>query len=263
MLVGDTVATAKSRLASEHLKLNVGPPVFSITVIPGHVVSQTPSPKVMLKEGGTVKVVVSKGPPPVPVPSLSGVDCLAAQKMLSVAHLVGVCAPAAAAYSQSVPAGQVINWSYDNILNATSAPYGATIQIAISKGKPPVTIPTGLVGGSFQAAKAALSNLGLAVSQASQYSTSVPAGEVISTNPAPGQQAPAGSTVTVVVSAGPPMVTVPALGGDTVAQATAALQALGLTVANVYGPPKGTVFDSVPASGATVVVGSSVNLYTK
>lgn len=262
-LIGDTVGKARSQLEKEHLQLSVGPPTFSITVVSGHIVSQVPSPRAMLKEGQAVKVVVSKGPPPVRIPSLAGVSCTGAQSLLTAAHLIGVCAPGAAAYSQSVPTGQVINWSYNNILNATSAPYGSTIQIAISKGKPPVVIPNGLAGESYAAAKAALQNLGLGVSQSSQYSTKVPAGQVIGTTPAAGQQAPAGSTVTVVVSAGPPMVTIPALGGDSVAQATAALQALGLTVANVYGPANGTVFDSVPASGATVAVGSSVNIYTQ
>ena len=65
------------------------------------------------------------------------------------------------------------------------------------------------------------------------------------------------------MSEGPPLVAVPSTGGDTVAEATSALSAQGLTVANVYGPSNGKVFQTNPAAGASVPVGTAVNLYTK
>ena len=90
----------------------------------------------------------------------------------------------------------------------------------------------------------------------------VPAGNVVSTSPASGAPAPYGSTVTVNVSTGPPTVQVPNLGGDTVQQATSALQQVGLTVSGVSGDPTKKVSGSQPASGSTVPVGSSVQLST-
>ena len=69
--------------------------------------------------------------------------------------------------------------------------------------------------------------------------------------------------MTVNVSTGPPMVAVPDVTSDTVGAATSALQAAGLVVGQVYGPTGGKVFTTTPLAGQTVVVGSSVNLYTQ
>ena len=100
------------------------------------------------------------------------------------------------------------------------------------------------------------------MTQAGENSTSVPAGEVTRTVPAAGTVQPKGSAVTVYVSQGPPLVDVPPLGGDTVAQATTALEDRGLTVGPVYGPPHGLVFDTVPTAGTAEPVGTAVTLYT-
>ena len=63
---------------------------------------------------------------------------------------------------------------------------------------------------------------------------------MISTSPASGGQAPYGSAVTVNVSTGPPTTTVPDVMGDSVQQATAALQQAGLSVVGVSGSPSAT-----------------------
>ena len=55
---------------------------------------------------------------------------------------------------------------------------------------------------------------------------------------------------------------VPNLSGDTVAQATTALQSKGLTVGAVYGPAKGKVFLTTPDAGTNVSPGTAINIYT-
>ena len=136
-----------------------------------------------------------------------------ATRLLSEAHLKVGC-PAVSAYSATIPVGQVLNWSYDNKLNPVSAPYGATILVAVSKGPPPVPIPADLAGGSFSAAQSALVALGFTVTQAQESSTQYPSGQVTRTVPAAGVAAPVGSAVTVYVSTGPPIVSIPErLGG--------------------------------------------------
>jgi beta-lactam-binding protein with PASTA domain len=72
-----------------------------------------------------------------------------------------------------------------------------------------------------------------------------------------------GSGVTVYVSQGPPVVAIPNMTGDTVAQATAALQAQGLAVGQVYGPASGKVFTTNPLAGQQLQQGQAVNLYTQ
>jgi beta-lactam-binding protein with PASTA domain len=68
----------------------------------------------------------------------------------------------------------------------------------------------------------------------------------------------------VNVSKGPDLVTVPAVVGRTVAEATAALQAAGLHVNGVFGPPQAQrVILTVPQAGNQLKRGQGVSLYTR
>ena len=263
-LTGLSVAQARRAVAADHFSLAVSGTVRSTTVAAGAVVGQRPGHGVVAKQGTTVAVVASAGPPIVRVPPLAGLglDCAGATKLLAADHFVAKC-PALVAYNASVPTGQVINWSYDGRLNAPTAPYGSTIAVAVSKGKPPVPVPTFAAGTTYTQAQSALVALGLQATQVPQSSTTVPTGQVMGTTPAAGAAATVGSAVKVMVSTGPPTVTVPNLSGDTVAEATAALAQAGLTVGQVYGPVGGQVFTSVPLAGQTAKKGSAVTLYTQ
>ena len=207
-------------------------------------------------------VVTSKGPPPERVPSLLGLNCVGAQRLLAAYHLVGLCPSAAAAYENSIPAGQVINWSWANQLNVTSAPYGSTVLIAISKGPAPVTIQN-YAGASYAEAAADLQGVGLVAAQTTQASASVPSGEVISTSPAAGQAVAPGSTVTVVVSSGQPNPTVPDVVGESVDQANRDLVAAGFLLEGISGPHRGTVVSQDPPAGSAEPLGTAVALSTQ
>ncbi len=259
-LDGQTLAAARLAVSKDHFHLTVAAAQHSIVVPAGKVVSQSPGSGTSLKEGSTVRVVPSEGPPLVVVPGLSGLDCTGVARVLGVAHLQSAC-PQLTAYNDTVPAGQVLNWSYAGKLDPTSAPYGATILVAISKGHAPVTMPN-LANYSYPSAAQALKQLGLNPNESSQTSTSVAAGGVISTVPPAGQPAPFGSTVTVDVSIGPPTAPVPDVTGDTVNEAVNALRSAGFSVSQFYGPPGGTVFAQVPAPGSTEPLGTAVTLYT-
>ncbi len=259
-LVDLTVAQAKVAASKDHFSLRTRKGQTSITVAAGSVISQIPKAGTSLKQGSTMSVVPSLGPPPVPVPSLTGMTCAQATSTLQAAHLKSVCAPAQ--YSNTIPAGVLISWSFGSTATPTSAPYGSTIALVPSNGHAPVTVPTIPSTDTFAQAQAALQAVGLAATQAPQASTSVSAGQVIATAPAAGAVAPYGSTVTVTVSSGPPMVAVPNVIGDTVSQATTALQAAGLTVSGVQGNPNAMATGTNPPTGTTVVVGSSVSILT-
>jgi eukaryotic-like serine/threonine-protein kinase len=259
-LAGMTVAQARTSLDKVHMNLAEGAPVKSITIGAGHVVSQTPKATTSLKQGSTVTVVVSDGPPDVSVPSLTGMTCAQATATLQSAHFASVCAPGT--YSDSVPAGVLVIWSINSTQNPSRAPYGATITLVPSLGHSPVPVPSIPSTYSYGQAQAALSAVGLQATQNPVSNATVAAGNVVSTSPGSGASAPYGSTVTVNVSTGPPPVQVPDIGGDTVQQATAALQAVGLSVSGVTGDPTQTVTGSQPASGATVPAGTQVQLST-
>jgi beta-lactam-binding protein with PASTA domain/tRNA A-37 threonylcarbamoyl transferase component Bud32 len=255
-----TVAQARTQLAKVHMDLAQGLPAKSISVGAGDIVSQTPKAGVSAKEGTTVTVVVSDGPPNVTVPSLAGMTCAQATTALQAAHFKSVCAPGA--YNNNVATGVLDLWSIGSTQNPTKAPYGSTITLVPSLGHQPATVPNIPTSYSFAQAQAALQAVGLTATQNNQSNPTVPQGQVISTTPASGAQAPYGSAVTVNVSTGPPTVAVPNVQGDTTQQATTVLQGAGLSVSGVSGNPNNNVTGTQPSIGSTVPTGSSVQLFT-
>ena len=96
---------------------------------------------------------------------------------------------------------------------------------------------------SVSAGRAHLSDAGLVVvSGTSRYSNTVPAGHVISTDPAAGARIRHGGKVVLIASLGPVLVAVPSVTGEQVAQAEQALKAAGLTAA----PPSYQTSGSIP-----------------
>jgi beta-lactam-binding protein with PASTA domain/tRNA A-37 threonylcarbamoyl transferase component Bud32 len=265
-LAGKTVVQARAAVAADQFTVRQSAHRFDITVPAGLIISQQPAsapangPPVMAKEGLVINVVVSDGPPPVSFPNLTTFSsCSDAIKALQALHLVGVCPPANEQYSDTAPPGSILSSTPSG-----SAPYGSTVVISISKGHQPVAIPD-VAGDSYSAAAGVLQAAGFVATQSQAYSPTIGAGSVISTTPDPsaGPQ-PYGSTVTVNVSLGPQPVPVPSgLNGQTVAKATTALTAAGLTVGSVFGPAGGKVFETDPVAGTQVLPGATVNLYTK
>ena len=258
-LVGKPTVNVERKLAKLHLQPAYQPSVYSITVPADHIIFQQPTPGTELKQGSTVRLVVSRGLPKVNVPSLAGMDCVQAQAALTAVHLVGDCPKAAKHHSATVPRGQVIRYTVGTTTNPTAATYGSTITIVISKGPPPVPIPS--VTGTYAQANATLVAAGFTVTKATEPSSSIPAGQITRTDPAVGTKVQRGSQVTVYVSTGPAVVDVPSLKGKTAAGASAALTRLGLKVGAIYGPPAGRVFKTTPHAGTSVKVGTTVTLY--
>jgi hypothetical protein len=96
-------------------------------------------------------------------------------------------------------------------------------------------------------------------------STTVPAGAVISQNPAAGTQITVGSAVALVVSTGPPTVAVPNVVAQTQSAATTAITSAGLTVGTITTAasttvPAGSVISQNPSAGTQVLLGTAVAL---
>src|SRR5690606_18734668 len=91
-----------------------------------------------------------------------------------------------------------------------------------------------------------------------------PEDEVIKQDPAANRQVKKGSTVTLTVSKGEKMVTVPSVEGKSRSKAEKALQERGLEVGTVSKAAseekKGTVISSDPSAGESVPEGTKVNL---
>jgi serine/threonine-protein kinase len=111
-----------------------------------------------------------------------------------------------------------------------------------------------------------LQNAHLTPSVRKVSSASVPVDTVVGQDPAAGKDVSRGSTVILLVSAGPATKQIPfdIATGKTAAEATLQLEALGFVVApkqqsNVA--DKGTVFDTSPKPGAQAPVGSTVTIF--
>ncbi len=141
----------------------------------------------------------------------------------------------------------------------------ATQSFVISVVPVMVLVPD--VAGQAQAdAEAAILVAGLTVGAVSSANSAVvPAGHVISQNPAAGTSTAEGTAVNLVISVGQEMVIVPDVAGQAQAYAEAAIVAAGLTVgavssANSAAVPVGCVISQTPAAGAAVAEGTAVNL---
>lgn len=113
-------------------------------------------------------------------------------------------------------------------------------------------------------AKARLRDLGLGFKiSGTQVSVDVPVGAVISQSPAPAARLARGSSVTVVISAGPQSFVVPDLIGSPVDGAREVLDALGFTVVIETVSSDTTtpvVLEMFPAPGTSVSVGDEIRL---
>ena len=107
------------------------------------------------------------------------------------------------------------------------------MNLVVSTGPPPVSVPD-VVNLTQAAATSAITGADLIVGTISNASSAtVPAGSVISQDPIAGTQVASGSAVNLVVSTGPPPVSVPNVVNLTQAAATSAITGANLIVGTV------------------------------
>jgi beta-lactam-binding protein with PASTA domain len=109
------------------------------------------------------------------------------------------------AASDTVAKGTVISQSPSANAKATK---NSVVTITVSTGAADVSIPN-VVGLNAASASNQLGQAGFTVSTKSQANATVPAGNVISTNPTAGTKAAKGSSVEILVSTGPATPTTP------------------------------------------------------
>jgi serine/threonine-protein kinase len=120
------------------------------------------------------------------------------------------------------------------------------------------------VGDPIVAVRAEADRLGLELDERPEFSTDVPQGDVISTDPEPFSPVQQGDRIRVFVSSGEETVRVPVLVGQTRVEAQSTLTAadlqLGAVTQEPSDQPAGTVIRSAPAAGTTVDAGSQVDI---
>jgi serine/threonine-protein kinase len=262
-VTGLTLQAAEDTLQADGFKVTVEAEEYSETVPQGSVIRQNPEAGETLKEGGTVRLVVSRGSDKVAVPDLVGQTASYAESKLEESELRGDRQPDA--YSDTVSSGSII--SQDPVAG-TEIERDSTVKYVVSKGSEPpgdVIVPN-LEGMTQSEAQSSLNGEGLVLGSVSEdYSDTVPAGRVISQSPAAGQTISEGSTVNITLSLGPEpvLVPVPDVIGDPLATAETKITNAGLTstAITVVDPPNaGNVIDQSPAALTDVPEGSTVTI---
>ncbi|WP_433955976.1 Stk1 family PASTA domain-containing Ser/Thr kinase [Janibacter indicus] len=188
-LTGRTAAQARTTLERRTLTVGATTQAWDDDVAKGRIVSTTPAPGTEVKRDAKVALVVSKGPEPVAVPTVTGQGAEAATGAIEEAGLEVTRADDA--YSTSVPKGSVISQSPSS---GTLLP-GETVMITVSKGPEMVAVPS-VEGLSRSVATTKLEAAGFKV--AVQTFLGGPLDEVRASRPS-GGTAPKGSTVTILV----------------------------------------------------------------
>jgi beta-lactam-binding protein with PASTA domain len=159
--------------------------------------------------------------------------------------------------------GDVIKQSPDP---GTLLDKGETVTITVGKAPKQVPVPN-VVGMTEDEAKTAITDAGLKVGVVSPEPDSAPAGQVIDQNPSADQTVDKGSTVDLVVSAGPTNVTVPDVVCESLGKAESDLDKAGFQVVtseetqfNVECPKNGRVAAQDPPGNSSAPSGSTVTL---
>jgi eukaryotic-like serine/threonine-protein kinase len=257
-VVGLSVAEAAKALSAPDLKLTleVADEQFSEDVPAKSIISTDPVAGASVRPDSAVAATVSKGPERYDVPALKGLAQAAAADALTAANLaVGAVKEA---YDDKVEPGAVVSSS-----PKAGAPLksGTSVDLVVSKGPAPVPVPD-VVGRKSGAAKSALADAGLKADVTQEFSETVADGVVISVKPKPGTIVDSGSQVALVVSKGPPPVTVPNLVDMPRAKAVSALQRLGLQADVVKSEftPLNRVISQSPSPGTKIPKGSTVTI---
>jgi serine/threonine-protein kinase len=204
-----------------------------------------------------VNLTISSGPGSTAVPSTAGLTQAAAKKKLEE---VGFDVQVSRVNSDKVEAGLVI---HSDPSGGTTATRGSTVSLTVSAGPKLAKVPV-LVGAQRSVAVQQIRAAGLSPSVSEEESSS-PKGQVTRQDPSAGSRVAPGSTVTVTVSEGAQMATVPNVIGKARPDAVAALREAGLdpevSEQETQVPSKvGRVTDQFPPPGSELEPGSKVTI---
>jgi len=207
--------------------------------------------------GGTVKLIVSKGPERYAVPMTTGLTPEAAQITLKKFPLeVGTVTEV---FNSDIPKGFVISSSP---VTGTSVKRDTKVNLLVSKGIEQIALASYL-GKSGEQALNELTEAGFSVEAGYAFNENVPELAVISQNPAGGTTANKGGKVTILISKGPRNTVIPKTIITMEAKAgQQMLEALGLKVKVIsIGNNKKKVVKKVsPAVNTSVKRGSLVTI---
>lgn len=258
---GQTVEKATEMIEVAGLEVGNITEEATATVDEGLVIRTSPAAKTTRRQGSKIDIVVATAAM-VSIPDVTDKDSDTARQELEA---LGFQVTIKEEYSEKVAQGLVIKT--DPGANS-SAEKGEKITLYISKGVAPQVVPN-VVGKTQENATQILQTAGFSIGTITQeYSSSVTAGQVISTDPVANTELTKGSIINLVVSKGKELIMPDLTSGNyTYSQARSQLQALGVNVESIekqedrsyYSTTSDIVIGQYPAAGATI--DGTVTLY--
>ena len=229
---------------------------FDEDIPSGKIIQSRPPGGGRVDAGGSIILIISKGPERFTAPTLVGLTPKAAQLEITKTPLrVGT---TTLIYSTKIPKGFIVT---SNPKPGMALKRDTPINLVVSKGVE--TIPlTSYLGKSGEAALNELTDAGFNVESSFVFSETILAGAVVSQLPTGGTSAPKSSTVVLVVSKGTQYVYIPNLFSIEEARAVAILKDLELKViVNKLGIKVIKRVTSIsPKVGSKVIRGSTVTI---
>jgi serine/threonine-protein kinase len=187
----------------------------------GRVFRQDPAGGVRLDKGAKVDIYVSMGPPKVEVPDVKGDS---RDEAISTLSSLGLEVKVRDVFSKEEANTVIAQFPTPH----TKVDKGTTVQINVSKGLQPLTVPS-VVGQLYDSAAGQLQGEGFAVARR-DVPSSQPKDVVIDQQPKGGSGLPRGGTVILYVSKGPKKSTIPDVTSQDEASARQTLEQSGFTV---------------------------------
>lgn len=229
---------------------------YSEDIEADRVIESLPAGGEKVDQGGTVKLVFSKGPERYLVPMVNGLTPEAATALIKKSPLkLGT---SIEIFDATIPKGYVISVTP---AIGSKVKRNTTITLTVSKGIEQVALASYL-GKSGEQALNELTQAGFKVTSSYAFSETRLAGEVISQNPVGGATANKGAAITIVVSKGSQYSYIPNLYSLEEAKAVKALEDLGLKVVvkKIGKKTVKKVTNIAPKVGSKVKRGSSVTI---
>ncbi len=259
-LVGTGLSDATEQLESAGLVAGTVTVAYSDIIPVAQVMSQNPAAGQSASSGAAVAMVVSGGTAPVPTPTLTGLTQAAAENALvSVGLRLGTVGEI---YSETVAVGRVVS---QDPASAEALPPNSAVHIVLSLGPEPITVPD-ISNRTQSQAESELSELRLVLGTVTEaFSSTVLEGRVIRQEPEAGATLLPGGEVSVVLSKGIQLLTVPDVAGTSRATAESRIVnggfALG-TVTEAYSDTiaQGLVISQNPLANTMAPGGSNVTI---
>ena len=230
---------------------------FDEEIAKGRIIESVPPGGGKVEAGGSVKLIISKGPERYTIPSVAGLTPEAAQSAvtkfpLSIGTITEV-------FNSEIPKGFVISATPTS---GTNVKRDTKVNLLVSKGIEQIALAS-YVGKSGEQALNELTEAGFNVESGYAFNETTPELAVISQSPAGGVSVNKGGTVKILISKGPRYTYIPKTIITMEAQAgKEMLESLGLKVKVVtIGKAKKKVVKSVsPAVNTKVLRGSLVTI---